>query len=153
MRPAAEILGSLGVGCEVSVISAHRLPDQTIAYGREAAGRGLRVIVAGAGGAAALPGMLAAVTQLPVIGVPVALKVLDGLDSLLSMAQMPAGVPVATVAIGGAKNAGLLAARIIASGEGREATAILGALEEFQAAQAAEVIRKDARLRAELARG
>lgn len=150
MKAAAEVLAGLGVGYEVSVISAHRLPDQTIAYGREAAARGLRVIIAGAGGAAALPGMFAAVTELPVIGVPVALKVLDGLDSLLSIAQMPAGVPVATVAIGGAKNAGLLAARIIASGEGPEAKAILGALEDFRAAQAAEVIAKDARLRASL---
>ncbi|MDR3360673.1 MAG: 5-(carboxyamino)imidazole ribonucleotide mutase [Bifidobacteriaceae bacterium] len=150
MKAAGDVLTSLGIGWEVSVISAHRLPDQTVAYGREAAGRGLRVIIAGAGGAAALPGMFAAVTQLPVIGVPVALKVLDGLDSLLSMSQMPAGVPVATVAIGGAKNAGLLAARIIAVGDGPEAGAALAALEEFQAAQASEVLAKDARLRASL---
>jgi 5-(carboxyamino)imidazole ribonucleotide mutase len=151
MSAAAEALDALGIGYEVDVISAHRLPDQTIAYGREAAGRGLRVIIAGAGGAAALPGMFAAVTELPVIGVPVALKVLDGIDSLLSIAQMPAGVPVATVAIGGAKNAGLLAGRIIAAGEGPEARLARTALEEFRAAQAAEVEAKADRLRQALA--
>jgi 5-(carboxyamino)imidazole ribonucleotide mutase len=150
MKAAAEALAGLGIGYEVNVISAHRLPDQTIGYGREAAGRGLKVIIAGAGGAAALPGMFAAVTELPVIGVPVALKVLDGLDSLLSIAQMPAGVPVATVAIGGAKNAGLLAGRIIAAGDGPEAAAARTALKQFQAAQAAEVQAKAERLRAQL---
>ncbi|MDR1188277.1 MAG: 5-(carboxyamino)imidazole ribonucleotide mutase [Bifidobacteriaceae bacterium] len=151
MRAAAEVMDGLGIVYEVMVISAHRLPDETIQYGREASGRGLKVIIAGAGGAAALPGMLAAVTELPVIGVPVALKVLDGLDSLLSIAQMPAGVPVATVSIGGAKNAGLLAARIIATGDSPEAEATRIALWEFQARQAAEVRTKGERLRRELA--
>jgi 5-(carboxyamino)imidazole ribonucleotide mutase len=150
MKAAAEALDTLGVGHEVRVISAHRLPDQTIQYGREAAGRGLKVIIAGAGGAAALPGMLAAVTALPVIGVPVALKVLDGLDSLLSIAQMPAGVPVATVAIGGAKNAGLLAGRVIAAGDGPEAAAVRAALEDFRVSQQVEVEAKEARLRDQL---
>ena len=149
MRAAAAALASLGVGYEVNVISAHRLPDQTIEYGRRAAERGLKVIIAGAGGAAALPGMFAAVTELPVIGVPVALKELGGLDSLLSIAQMPAGVPVATVAIDGAKNAGLLAGRIIAAGDGPEAAVVRAALKEFQSAQAAAVEAKAARLRAE----
>ncbi len=102
---------------EADVVSAHRMPDEMLAYGREAAGRGLQVIIAGAGGAAHLPGMLAAVTPLPVIGVPVALRNLDGLDSLLSIVQMPAGVPVATVAVGNARNAGLLAVRILAASD------------------------------------
>jgi 5-(carboxyamino)imidazole ribonucleotide mutase len=150
MKAAGQALADLGIGYTVDVISAHRLPDETIAYGREAAGRGLRVLVAGAGGAAALPGMIAAVTTLPVIGVPVALRVLDGLDSLLSIAQMPAGVPVATVAIGGAANAGLLAGRIIAAGEGAEAARVREALDAFQAAQAAAVRAKADRLRASL---
>jgi 5-(carboxyamino)imidazole ribonucleotide mutase len=150
MKGAAEALDRLGLGYEVSVISAHRLPDRTIRYGREAAGRGLKAIIAGAGGAAALPGMLAAVTTLPVIGVPVALKVLDGLDSLLSIAQMPAGVPVATVAIGGAKNAGLLAGRIIAAGDGPVPAAVRAALEDFRASQQAEVEAKETRLRVQL---
>jgi 5-(carboxyamino)imidazole ribonucleotide mutase len=149
MEAAAGALDELGIGYEVNVISAHRLPDETIAYGRAASGRGLKVIIAGAGGAAALPGMFAAVTELPVIGVPVALKTLGGIDSLLSIAQMPAGVPVATVAIGGAKNAGLLAGRIIAAGDGPEAAGARAALKEFQAGQAAEVQTKAARLRRE----
>lgn len=118
MRPAADVLEELGVPVEVRVVSAHRTPHDMIAYGSSAAERGLRVIVAGAGGAAHLPGMLAAVTVLPVIGVPVSLKNLDGLDSLLSIVQMPRGVPVATVAIDGGQNAGLLAARILASEAG-----------------------------------
>jgi len=113
MRSASEILSEFGVAHEVEVVSAHRTPDKMIRFGREAAGRGLGVIIAGAGGAAHLPGMLASVTTLPVIGVPVALAKLDGLDSLLSIVQMPAGIPVATVSIGGAANAGLLAARIL----------------------------------------
>jgi 5-(carboxyamino)imidazole ribonucleotide mutase len=117
MRPAAEVLAELGVDVEVRVVSAHRTPDVMADYARSAAGRGLRVIVAGAGGAAHLPGMVAAQTELPVIGVPVPLRHLDGLDSLLSIVQMPAGVPVATVAIGSARNAGLLAARILALGD------------------------------------
>ncbi|MEO9325920.1 5-(carboxyamino)imidazole ribonucleotide mutase [Nocardioides sp. C4-1] len=113
MKEAALALDELGVAHEADVVSAHRMPEEMLAYGKDAADRGLSVIIAGAGGAAHLPGMLAAVTPLPVIGVPVPLKTLDGMDSLLSIVQMPAGVPVATVAIGGARNAGLLAARIL----------------------------------------
>ena len=114
MKAAAAVLAEFGVVHEVEVVSAHRTPTKMISFGRDAAGRGIRVIIAGAGGAAHLPGMLAAVTTLPVIGVPVALAQLDGLDSLLSIVQMPAGVPVATVSIGGARNAGLLAIRMLA---------------------------------------
>lgn len=117
MRAAAEALDEFGIAYEVGVVSAHRMPMEMIEYGREAADRGLRLIIAGAGGAAHLPGMLAAVTPLPVIGVPVPLLHLDGMDSLLSIVQMPAGVPVATVSIGGARNAGLLAARIIGASD------------------------------------
>ncbi len=117
MRPAAEALEELGVTCEVRVVSAHRTPHEMIEYGSTAESRGLRVIIAGAGGAAHLPGMLAACTPLPVIGVPVPLASLDGLDSLLSIVQMPSGVPVATVAIGAGRNAGLLAARILGAGD------------------------------------
>ena len=125
--------------------SAHRMPDEMLAYGREAAGRGLSVIIAGAGGAAHLPGMLASVTPLPVIGVPVPLKYLDGMDSLLSIVQMPAGIPVATVAVGGARNAGLLAVRILAAAD----PALQQKLVEFQAslrdaaAAKGEVVRND----------
>jgi 5-(carboxyamino)imidazole ribonucleotide mutase len=114
MADAVTALTEFGVGHEVEVVSAHRTPDRMIQFGREARDRGIRVIIAGAGGAAHLPGMLAATTTLPVIGVPVPLKALDGLDSLLSIVQMPAGVPVATVSIGGARNAGILAVRILA---------------------------------------
>jgi 5-(carboxyamino)imidazole ribonucleotide mutase len=117
MSAAADALTEFGLEHEVQVVSAHRTPEHMIAFGKEAAGRGIRVIIAGAGGAAHLPGMLASVTTLPVIGVPVPLKQLDGLDSLLSIVQMPAGIPVATVSIGGARNAGLLAVRILASGD------------------------------------
>jgi len=117
MQAAAEALTEFGIAYEADVVSAHRMPDEMLAYGRGAHGRGLEVIIAGAGGAAHLPGMLAAVTPLPVIGVPVALKHLDGMDSLLSIVQMPAGVPVATVSIGNARNAGLLAVRILAAGD------------------------------------
>jgi 5-(carboxyamino)imidazole ribonucleotide mutase len=117
MKAAAKALEEFGVAHEADVVSAHRMPEEMLAYGKEAAGRGLRVIVAGAGGAAHLPGMLAAVTPLPVIGVPVPLDNLDGLDSLLSIVQMPAGVPVATVAVGNARNAGLLAVRILAASD------------------------------------
>lgn len=113
MRAAAEVLDEFGIAYEVGVVSAHRMPEQMLEYGKSAAARGLTAIIAGAGGAAHLPGMLAAVTPLPVIGVPVPLRHLDGMDSLLSIVQMPGGVPVATVSIGGAKNAGLLAARIV----------------------------------------
>ena len=117
MKDAAEALAEFGVAHEADVVSAHRMPDEMLDYGRGAADRGLQVIIAGAGGAAHLPGMLASVTPLPVIGVPVPLKNLDGMDSLLSIVQMPAGVPVATVAIGNARNAGLLAVRILAAGD------------------------------------
>jgi 5-(carboxyamino)imidazole ribonucleotide mutase len=117
MEAAAEALREFAVPFEADVVSAHRMPDEMLAYGREAADRGLAVLIAGAGGAAHLPGMLASVTTLPVIGVPVALKHLDGLDSLLSIVQMPSGVPVATVAVGNARNAGLLAVRILATSD------------------------------------
>ena len=117
MEAAATVLREFGVPYEADVVSAHRMPHDMLGYGERAAGRGLRVIIAGAGGAAHLPGMLASVTPLPVIGVPVPLARLDGLDSLLSIAQMPAGIPVATVAIGGARNAGLLAIRILATAD------------------------------------
>lgn len=117
MQEAVDALDEFGVGCEVRVVSAHRRPFDMLDYGRSAAERGLKVIIAGAGGAAHLPGMLASVTTLPVIGVPVPRPQLDGLDSLLSIVQMPAGVPVATVSIGGARNAGLLAVRILANGD------------------------------------
>ena len=119
MQPAIDELVAFGVAHEVRVVSAHRTPGDMLAYGTDAAGRGLRVIVAGAGGAAHLPGMLASVTSLPVIGVPRSLGDLDGLDALLSMSQMPGGVPVATVGVGGARNAGLLAVRIVAAGDPR----------------------------------
>ncbi len=117
MEPAADALKEFDVAFEADVVSAHRMPDEMLAYGRTAAERGLAVIIAGAGGAAHLPGMLAAVTPLPVIGVPVALKHLDGMDSLLSIVQMPSGVPVATVAVGNARNAGLLAVRILGASD------------------------------------
>ncbi|MDX6321503.1 MAG: 5-(carboxyamino)imidazole ribonucleotide mutase [Propionibacteriaceae bacterium] len=117
MEAAATALAEFGVGYEADVVSAHRMPEAMVAYGRSAHLRGIEVIIAGAGGAAHLPGMLAALSPLPVIGVPVPLKYLDGMDSLLSIVQMPAGVPVATVAIGNARNAGLLAVRILAAGD------------------------------------
>ncbi len=117
MGEAAAALEEFGVPFEARVVSAHRMPHEMIEYGETAAARGIRVIIAGAGGAAHLPGMVASVTTLPVIGVPVPLKYLDGMDSLLSVVQMPAGVPVATVSIGGARNAGLLAVRMLASGD------------------------------------
>ncbi len=124
LQAAADTLASFGVAHEVRVVSAHRTPDDMLAYGREAAARGLRVVIAGAGGAAHLPGMLASVTSLPVIGVPVALERLDGLDSLLSIVQMPRGVPVATVAVNGAANAALLALRILGLGDEAIAAAL-----------------------------
>ncbi|HSO68485.1 MAG TPA: 5-(carboxyamino)imidazole ribonucleotide mutase [Arachnia sp.] len=117
MSAAADALAEFGVPFEADVVSAHRMPEDMVSFGRGAHVRGVRVIIAGAGGAAHLPGMLAALTPLPVIGVPVALKFLDGMDSLLSIVQMPAGVPVATVAIGNARNAGLLAVRILAASD------------------------------------
>ena len=143
MEAAVTALTEFGVACEADVVSAHRMPREMIAYGSDAAGRGLRVIIAGAGGAAHLPGMLAAVTPLPVIGVPVPLAHLDGLDSLLSVVQMPAGIPVATVAVGGARNAGLLAVRILAaSDEGLRARMV-----SFQDELRATAQRKGAALR------
>ena len=117
MRAAADVLDELGIPFETDVVSAHRTPDKMMRFGRTAAERGIRVVIAGAGGAAHLPGMVASVTTLPVIGVPVQLARLDGLDSLLSIVQMPAGIPVATMAINGAANAGLLAARIIGTSD------------------------------------
>ncbi len=132
MGQAAEVLDDFGVGYEADVVSAHRMPHEMIDYGAGAAERGLRVIIAGAGGAAHLPGMLASVTPLPVIGVPVPLKYLDGMDSLLSIVQMPGGVPVATVSIGGAKNAGLLAVRMLASGTDDESRRLRDAMTQFQ---------------------
>ena len=128
MIEAANALKEFGIPFEADAISAHRMPDETIAFGRRAHERGIRVIIAGAGGAAHLPGVLAAVTPLPVIGVPVPLKQLDGLDSLLSIVQMPAGVPVATVGVGAARNAGLLAVRILAAGD----PALCAQVVEFQ---------------------
>jgi 5-(carboxyamino)imidazole ribonucleotide mutase len=124
MQGAREVLDQLGVGAEIRVTSAHRTPEAMLDYGRTARDRGLRVLIAGAGGAAHLPGMLASVTSLPVIGVPVRSSSLSGLDSLLSIVQMPAGVPVATVAINGARNAGLLAAQIIALSDTAVATRV-----------------------------
>lgn len=117
MGDAVQVLREFGIAHEVEVVSAHRTPDKMVSYAREAAGRGLKVIIAGAGGAAHLPGMVASMTTLPVIGVPVPLAKLDGLDSLLSIVQMPGGIPVATVSIGGAKNAGLLAVRILGASD------------------------------------
>jgi 5-(carboxyamino)imidazole ribonucleotide mutase len=119
MSDAAQTLKEFGIEYEVEVLSAHRTPERMLDWGKNAAARGIKVIIAGAGGAAHLPGMLASVTTLPVIGVPVALNQLDGMDSLLSIVQMPAGVPVATVSIGGAKNAGILAARILSTFDSR----------------------------------
>ena len=145
MRAAADALRDLGVAFEVRVLSAHRTPDATLEYARSAEGRGLRVLIAGAGGAAHLPGVIAAVTTLPVIGVPVPLAQLDGLDSLLSIVQMPAGIPVATVGIGNARNAGLLAARILGTGD----RALRGRIADAQQAMAATVQERDAKVRAE----
>ena len=133
VAPCVEILDRFGVGREVHVVSAHRRPHAMLEYGRTAADRGLQVIVACAGGAAHLPGMLAAATTLPVIGIPRALRTLDGLDSLLSIAQMPKGVPVATVAIDGAANAGLLAVRILAVADAALATAMVDYQREIEA--------------------
>jgi 5-(carboxyamino)imidazole ribonucleotide mutase len=143
MEAAAHALAEFDVPFEVGVVSAHRTPDRMLDYARTAAGRGLEVIIAGAGGAAHLPGMVASATPLPVIGVPVPLATLDGLDSLLSMAQMPAGVPVATVSIGGARNAGLLAVRILGSSD----PGLRKRIEAFQADLEASVLQKDAALR------
>jgi 5-(carboxyamino)imidazole ribonucleotide mutase len=142
MEPAARALDEFDVPWEAHVVSAHRTPRRMLDYAEAAAGRGLRVIVAGAGGAAHLPGMVAAATPLPVIGVPRPLDRLDGLDSLLSIVQMPAGVPVATVGIGGGRNAGLLAVRILAAGD----PALLERVARFQADLADSVMARDAAL-------
>ena len=142
MQDAADLLDELHIAYEIRIISAHRTPEKMIEYGKAASDRGLKVVIAGAGGAAHLPGMLAAVTTLPVIGVPVKLSQLDGIDSLLSIVQMPKGVPVATVAINNSKNAGLLAARII----GIENAAIREQLIELQKSTADEVDLKDLKL-------
>jgi 5-(carboxyamino)imidazole ribonucleotide mutase len=148
MRGTAEALAEFDVPCEVRVISAHRAPALALEYARSAASRGLRVIVAAAGGAAHLPGVLAGATALPVIGVPIALQSTAGLDSLLSIAQMPAGVPVATMAIGGARNAGLMAVRILAASD----DGLRAKMEAFQAALEEGVRKKDAAVRAEFER-
>jgi 5-(carboxyamino)imidazole ribonucleotide mutase len=148
MRAAEEALAEFGIEVEVDVVSAHRMPDDMVACGRSAAERGLRVVIAGAGGAAHLPGMLASLTPLPVIGVPVPLKHLDGMDSLLSIVQMPAGVPVATVSIGGARNAGLLAARILAAGGDEHAARLRERMVEFQGELREIAMRKGEALRA-----
>jgi 5-(carboxyamino)imidazole ribonucleotide mutase len=147
MEAAAEALAEFGIPFEADVVSAHRMPTEMIRYGQTAHERGLRVIIAGAGGAAHLPGMLAAVTPLPVIGVPVPLKTLDGMDSLLSIVQMPAGVPVATVSIGGARNAGLLAVRMLAAGTDSLAAELRADLVEFAQELNAAATRKGASLR------
>jgi 5-(carboxyamino)imidazole ribonucleotide mutase len=146
MSDASAALSEFGIDHEVEVVSAHRTPARMISYGREAADRGLRVIIAGAGGAAHLPGMLASVTSLPVIGVPVPLGRLDGLDSLLSIVQMPAGIPVATVSIGGAKNAGLLAARILSTSD----DGLREKLDAYSLALERQVAEKNERLKGSL---
>ena len=143
MRDASEALTDFGIPHEVEVVSAHRTPDKLIRYGREARRRGLQVVIAGAGGAAHLPGMLASVTALPVVGVPVQLATLDGMDSLLSIVQMPAGIPVATVSINGAKNAGLLAARILGAGD----PAVAERVEQYARDLEAAVEEKNRRLK------
>ena len=148
MRQASEALEEFGIGWEMRVLSAHRTPDDTLAYARSAASRGMKVVIAGAGGAAHLPGVIAATTTLPVIGVPIALKNLDGLDSLLSIVQMPKGIPVATVAVDGARNAGLLAVRILAV----DNPSMTAQLEAFVARMADEVRAKDAALQEQLGR-
>ena len=146
MEAAAEALAEFGIPFEVGVVSAHRTPQKMLDYARSAAGRGVRVVIAGAGGAAHLPGMVASATPLPVIGVPVPLRYLDGMDSLLSIVQMPAGVPVATVSIGGARNAGLLAVRILAASD----PALRERMEAFQADLEEMVEAKDEALRRSL---
>ncbi|MDK3256156.1 5-(carboxyamino)imidazole ribonucleotide mutase [Blastococcus capsensis] len=147
MEPAAQALTEFGIGYEAHVVSAHRTPRRMLDYAESAAARGLRVIIAGAGGAAHLPGMVAAATPLPVIGVPRSLERLDGLDSLLSIVQMPAGVPVATVSIGGGRNAGLLAVRILAAGDAELRVRV----ERFQADLAESVVARDLTLQERLA--
>lgn len=149
MQDAATALDELGIAYEVDVVSAHRTPDKMATFARAAADRGVRVIIAGAGGAAHLPGMVASMTRLPVIGVPVPLERLDGLDSLLSIVQMPAGIPVATVSIGGARNAGLLAARIL----GTTDADVAARLDAFAAGLEEAVERKAQALQERVAQG
>ena len=149
MSDAAEALKQFGIEYEVEVLSAHRTPEKMIEWGKAASSRGVKVIIAGAGGAAHLPGMLASVTTLPVIGVPVSLSKLDGMDSLLSIVQMPAGIPVATVSIGGAKNAGILAARILGTND----AALEKKLIEYGRSLASLVAEKNKQLKAEISRG
>lgn len=139
MESAEAVMKEFGVGYELHIVSAHRTPDRMVEYAKSARERGLKVIIAGAGGAAHLPGMVASMTTLPVIGVPVQSKTLSGIDSLYSIVQMPAGIPVATVAIGNARNAGLLAVQILASGGGE----LVDRLEQFRKEQAAQVMEKD----------
>lgn len=146
MSEAAAVLKEFGIEFEVEVLSAHRTPERMVEWGKAAAGRGIKVIIAGAGGAAHLPGMVASVTTLPVVGVPVPLARLDGMDSLLSIVQMPAGIPVATVSIGGAKNAGILAARII----GAHDSALSAKLAAFAESLKDQVAEKNAKLKASL---
>lgn len=146
MSDAAQTLKDFGIPYEVEVLSAHRTPERMIEWGKAAAGRGIKVIIAGAGGAAHLPGMLASVTTLPVIGVPVALAKLDGMDSLLSIVQMPAGIPVATVSIGGAKNAGILAARILGAFDVKISAAMLAYGETLKD----QVAEKNAKLKSQI---
>src|SRR5690625_1064793 len=150
MQAAAEALAEFGIAHEVQVVSAHRMPHEMIEYGATAAERGLSVIIAGAGGAAHLPGMLASTTPLPVIGVPVKLQALDGLDSLLSIVQMPAGVPVATVSINGARNAGLLAVKMLAANTGDDAQRLRDRLKDFATDLNAQAQAKGANLRSQL---
>lgn len=149
MSDAAQALKEFGIEYEVEVLSAHRTPEKMIEWGKAASSRGIRVIIAGAGGAAHLPGMLASVTTLPVIGVPVSLSKLDGMDSLLSIVQMPGGIPVATVSIGGAKNAGILAARILGTFD----KVIENKLVEYGKSLEALVAEKNDQLKAEISRG
>lgn len=149
VEPAAEVLAQFDIPFEVGVVSAHRTPERMLAYAKEAHKRGLKCIIACAGGAAHLPGMVAAATPLPVIGIPRALKDLDGMDSLLSIVQMPGGVPVATVSIGGAKNAGLLAARILSAGD----PALVDKMVKYQENMREEVLAKDEALRKRLMEG
>lgn len=146
LQDANEQLKAFGVSAEVEVLSAHRTPERMIEWGKAAASRGIKVVIAGAGGAAHLPGMLASVTSLPVVGVPISLTHLDGMDSLLSIVQMPAGVPVATVSIDGAKNAALLALRILATDDAQ----LLAKLDEFRASLVETVLEKDAKLKSSL---
>ncbi|WP_030846598.1 5-(carboxyamino)imidazole ribonucleotide mutase [Streptomyces sp. NRRL F-4474] len=147
MEAAAQALDEFEIPYEVDVVSAHRMPREMIEYGEQAAGRGLKAIIAGAGGAAHLPGMLASVTPLPVIGVPVPLKYLDGMDSLMSIVQMPAGVPVATVSVAGARNAGLLAVRMLAAHD----TELLARMRDFQQELGDQATEKGKRLRTKVA--